>query len=179
MMGWSMLAVLGCCRRCSGRAPTAPRLRVCRRTSQVACDLALVTVLSAMSGGRESQFQSCSSDSWSLPPVCSAGVPGGVFAVVGAFLCRHAEHSRGRLACCGAPWRPGDDRRLRPGLVIAFLGVVGVLAGVLGERVQRARDDLEHTARELDRVRLDQDVILRHLTSGVLTVDADGRRHRT
>src|SRR5205823_12991376 len=33
---------------------------------------------------------------------------------------------------------------------------------------------LDRTARELDRVRIDNDVILRHLTTGVLTVDGAG-----
>src|SRR5207244_5412736 len=61
-----------------------------------------------------------------------------------------------------------------PGMLIAYLGLVGVLSGALGERVRRTRDDLERTARELDRVRVDNDVILRHLTTGVLTVDGSG-----
>lgn len=52
--------------------------------------------------------------------------------------------------------------------------MVGVLSGVLGERVHRTRGDLERTARELDRVRIDNDVVLRHLTTGVFTVDHNG-----
>jgi PAS domain S-box-containing protein len=73
---------------------------------------------------------------------------------------------------------PGDTLATalpRPALLVAFLTVVGVLAGVLGERVRRARHELERTARELDRVRVDNDVILRHLTTGVLTVSGHGR----
>jgi two-component system sensor histidine kinase PilS (NtrC family) len=58
---------------------------------------------------------------------------------------------------------------------VAYLGVLGVLAGMLGERVYRTRADLERTARELDRVRVDNDTVLRHLTTGVLSVDAQGR----
>jgi PAS domain S-box-containing protein len=59
-------------------------------------------------------------------------------------------------------------------MLVAFLAVMGVLAGVLGRRVHAAHDDLERTARELDRVRVDNDVILRQLATGVLTVDAWG-----
>jgi PAS domain S-box-containing protein len=40
--------------------------------------------------------------------------------------------------------------------------------------VRSAHDDLLRTRRELHRVRVDNDVILRHLASGVLTVDAWG-----
>ena len=61
------------------------------------------------------------------------------------------------------------------GLLVAYLLMMGVLSGILGERVQRAREELERTARELDRVRVDNDVILRHLTTGVLTVDGRAR----
>jgi PAS domain S-box-containing protein len=63
---------------------------------------------------------------------------------------------------------------LPTGMLLAFVVIVGVLAGVLGRRVRTAQDDLERTARELYRVRVDNDVILRHLATGVLTVDAWG-----
>jgi PAS domain S-box-containing protein len=62
----------------------------------------------------------------------------------------------------------------KPELLVSFLTMVGVLAGVLGERVYRTRGDLERTARELDRVRLDNDVVLRHLATGVITADHEG-----
>jgi len=52
-----------------------------------------------------------------------------------------------------------------------FLTIVGVLAGVLGERVQRTAGDLERTERELDRIKVDNDAILRHLATGILVVD--------
>jgi two-component system sensor histidine kinase PilS (NtrC family) len=45
---------------------------------------------------------------------------------------------------------------------------------VLGNRVRHADEALARTARELDRVRIDNDVILRHLGTGVLTVDSWG-----
>jgi PAS domain S-box-containing protein len=68
----------------------------------------------------------------------------------------------------------GGDPALAPGMLLAFVVIVGVLAGVLGRRVRAAHDDLERTTRELDRLRVDNDVILRHLATGVMTVDAWG-----
>jgi PAS domain S-box-containing protein len=58
--------------------------------------------------------------------------------------------------------------------MVTFLTIVGVLAGVLGERVQRTAGALARTEKELDRVRIDNDAILRHLATGILTVDATG-----
>lgn len=139
---------------------------------QITADLLLVTAVAAFTGGRESQF---------IPffalVVISGGLlgqlPGGLFA--------------GTMACLAFLGLPSIDQWLgeapavttvsavpAPRLLMAFLGMMGVLAGVLGERVRRTRDDLERTARELDRVRVDNDVILRHLTTGVLTVDGSG-----
>jgi PAS domain S-box-containing protein len=63
---------------------------------------------------------------------------------------------------------------LPTGMLLTFVAIVGVLAGVLGRRVRATHDDLERTTRELQRVRVDNDVILRHLATGVLTVDAWG-----
>jgi two-component system sensor histidine kinase PilS (NtrC family) len=139
---------------------------------QLTADLALVTALAAFTGGQESQFVL-----FFALVVITAGVlgrlPGGAFAAAGA---------------CGAylalPWvvtaleggsLDNPAALPRPGMSIAFLAIVGVLAGVLGERVQRTRAALEQTTRELDRVRVDNDAILRNLTTGVLTVDARGR----
>jgi two-component system sensor histidine kinase PilS (NtrC family) len=171
MMGWSLLA-LGAL---TGLFWSAVRLRRGYRLQtyvQVACDLALVTAIASVTGGRGSQFILF----FGLVVITAGllgGVAGGVFAVVGAFLGLLSIPAVGSMF--GASSGAGDGLLPPPGLMIAFLAVLGVLAGVLGERVRRARADLENTARELDRVRLDQDVILRHLTSGVLTVSADGR----
>jgi PAS domain S-box-containing protein len=139
---------------------------------QLACDLLMVSALSALTGGRASQFVL-----FFALVVISGGLvgrmAGGLFAALGA---------------CGAfltlPWigqwlgaSAGNALEAtlpRPALLLAFLAVVGVLAGILGERVQRTREDLERTSRELDRVRVDNDVILRHLATGVLTSSASG-----
>ena len=138
---------------------------------QLAADLALVTALAAQTGGRESQFVL-----FYVLVVVTGGLmgrlAGGVFAAVGAgaaYLALPALTAAGG----GAGYGPGESM-LPAGMLLAFLAMVGVLAGVLGRRVRAAHDDLERTTRELDRVRFDNDVILRQLASGVLTVDAWG-----
>jgi two-component system sensor histidine kinase PilS (NtrC family) len=140
---------------------------------QLVGDLALVTVLAAVSGGRGSQF----------------ALFFGVIVVTGGLLARVPG---GMLTAGGAaigfvllPWLAtvlaapdaavGAESATPLYATVAYLGVLGVLAGMLGERVHRTRADLERTARELDRVRVDNDTVLRHLTTGVLSVDAQGR----
>jgi two-component system sensor histidine kinase PilS (NtrC family) len=141
--------------------------------AQVVSDLILVSVLAALTGGRESQFAL-----FYALVVITGGLltrlPGGLFTAAAAC---------GSYA--GLPWLTqwlGGTQVIAtsvtlppPGMLVAYLGLVGVLAGALGERVRRTRDDLDRTARELDRVRVDNDVILRHLTTGVLTVDGRGK----
>jgi two-component system sensor histidine kinase PilS (NtrC family) len=140
---------------------------------QLAVDLGLVSGLAAHTGGRESQFVL-----FFALVVITGGIlgrlPGGLFAAAGA--CVAFVALPWLAAAAGSRADPTLVSSLpRPGLILAFLAVVGVLAGILGERAGRTRDDLERTARELDRVRVDNDVILRHLTSGVLTVNREGR----
>jgi PAS domain S-box-containing protein len=139
----------------------------------LAADLALITGLALHTGGRESQFVMV----YALVAITGgllARIPGGLFAAAGSCLAIVALPQLG--VWTGIPSPEGAGSTL-PGAVLLypFLVIVGILAGVLGERVQRTREDLEQTARELDRVRLDNDAILRHLTSGVLTVDAEGQ----
>lgn len=139
---------------------------------QLTCDVALVGALSIWTGGRDSQF-----------------VLFFVLVVItGGLLGRLAGGVLTALASCAVflalPWAmdrlgappvdPTSPAFLRPSMVIAFLAIVGVLSGLLGERVHRTRDALHRTARELNRVRVDNEVILRHLSSGVLTVDDRG-----
>ena len=139
---------------------------------QVAADVALVTVLAALSGGRDSQFVL-----FFALVVIAAGLvgrlPGGLFAALGACLAFFSLPWVGQWLGASAG-NALEGTLPRPALLLAFLAVVGVLAGILGERVQSTRADLERTARELDRVRVDNDVILRHLTTGVLTASGQG-----
>jgi two-component system sensor histidine kinase PilS (NtrC family) len=139
---------------------------------QLAGDVVLVSVLSAWTGGRDSQFVL-----FFVLVVITGGllgrVPGGVLTAAGACVAFLAlpwlERSLG-----AAPIVTSAPAILRPGMVLAFLAILGVLSGILGERVHRTRDALHRTTRELSRVRVDNDVILRHLASGVLTVDQAG-----
>ena len=140
---------------------------------QVATDVAIVTALSALSGGRDSQFVLFFA----------------LVVITGGLLLRVAGGLVMAGAACAAftalPWVSRAlgamhtsstlAASLPPGMLVAYLLMMGVLSGILGERVQRAREELERTARELDRVRVDNDVILRHLTTGVLTVDGRAR----
>jgi len=139
---------------------------------QLAGDVLLVGTLSVWTGGRDSQFVL-----FFVLVVITGGLlgrlAGGVLTAIAA-----------SAVFLGLPWAiarfgappidPGIPAFLRPSMVIAFLAIVGVLSGLLGERVHRTRDALHRTTRELDRVRVDNDVILRHLSSGVLTVDHRG-----
>lgn len=139
---------------------------------QLAGDVLLVGTLSVWTGGRDSQF-----------------VLFFVLVVItGGLLGRLAGGVLTALASCAVfvaiPWAmmrlgappidPSMPAILRPSMVIAFLAIVGVLSGLLGERVHRTRDALHRTTQELNRTRVDNDVILRHLSSGVLTVDHRG-----
>jgi two-component system sensor histidine kinase PilS (NtrC family) len=139
--------------------------------AQLAADLGLVTALAAATGGRESQFVL-----FFALVVITGGLlgrlVGGLFAAVGA--CAAYLMLPSIALALGHPKEGVDALLPPPGMLIAFLMVVGVLAGVLGGRVRRAHDDLQRTARELDRVRVDNDVILRQLATGVFTVDAGG-----
>src|SRR6266581_1859060 len=129
--------------------------------------------LSARTGGRDSQFVL-----FFALVVVSGGLVG---RIAGGFLAAS-------LACVAIVLLPLISRLLgslpsepprgalpAPGMLIAFLVVMGVLSGVLGHRVQNARAELARTTQELDRVRVDNDLILSQLTTGVLTVDVTGR----
>jgi len=157
----SMVWILGCrLRRGAGL----------QMSLQLGVDLALVTWLSACTGGRGSQFVL-----FYALVVITGGVLGRVVGGVGSAM----------AACTGflllprltgIPGGPGPvlEALIRPELMVTFLAIVGVLSGVLGERVQRTAGALARTEKELDRVRIDNDAILRHLATGILTVDAEG-----
>jgi PAS domain S-box-containing protein len=132
--------------------------------AQLGVDLALVTWLAAYTGGRGSQF---------VLFYALVVITGGVLGRVGGGLLAAAGACAGFLAlpALAAPLGGSDDALVKPELMVMFLTIVGVLAGVLGERVQRTAGDLERTERELDRVKVDNDAILRHLATGILVVD--------
>jgi len=135
--------------------------------AQLACDLVIVTVLAALTGGRESQF---------VVFFALVAIAGGLHLQLTGGLVIAAGATLGYLALpwvatwVGAP----TGGAAQPDLQSAFFLMTGVLSGILGRRVHRTRDHLERTARELNRVMVNNDLILKHLTSGVFTVDRTG-----
>ena len=136
---------------------------------QLVADLAFVTWLASYTGGQNSQF---------VLFYALVVITGGMLARVPGSLIVSAAACAAFLALpsLAAPFSTGlpGQALMKPELFVTFLAMVGVLAGVLGERVHRTAGDLERTARELDRVLVDNDVILRHLATGVFTVDETG-----
>ena len=59
-------------------------------------------------------------------------------------------------------------------LHILIFYLVAFIAGYLADRVRKEKAALDDTSRQLRRARLETDDILRHLNSGLLTVDAAG-----
>ncbi len=168
---WAALVVLGGLSAVFALAARTRRFHGVQTFVQIGADLAFITWLAASTGGRESQF---------VLFYALVVITGGVLARLFGGLFASAGACAGYLALpwmasrlTGLPPVPNGDLP-KPELLVAFLTMVGVLSGVLGERVHRTRGDLERTARELDRVRIDNDVVLRHLATGVFTVDHHG-----
>jgi two-component system sensor histidine kinase PilS (NtrC family) len=135
---------------------------------QLTLDVVLITLLSTVTGGMQSPFALF----YVLVAITGGlqlGWIGGLITAVGASLAYHA------LNPAGPGWMNAALTSLpRPGMFSALLLVLAVLSATLQRRSRRDRESLEHAARELDRVRFDNDVILRHLTSGVITLDSTG-----
>src|SRR5213075_2698753 len=136
---------------------------------QLAADLLLVTGMAALTGGAQSPF--------ALLYVLVV-ITGGLQAGLTGALVLAAGASAGLLALNpsgGGLVNPIWNGALpKPTMFAPLLVALGVLAAALRRRVQRAREHLERASRELDRIRFDNDVILRHLTSGVITLDGTG-----
>ncbi len=168
---WAACGVTAAITAASALALRSRRWQAMQAYAQVAADICFVTWLASHTGGRDSQFVLF----YALVVITGgvfARIPGGLFAAAGACA--------GYLAL---PWLAGGAAMAaaagagllpRPELLVSFLTMVGVLAGVLGERVYSTHGDLERTARELDRVRIDNDVVLRHLATGIIAVDQHG-----
>ncbi len=171
VLWWSLIAV-GLLSALWGAGLRLQRGLGLQTAAQLAADVALVGALSVWTGGRDSQFVL-----FFVLVVITGGLlgrlPGGVATAL--VSCATFLLLPRLVAWAGAPVaEPLQEAILRPSMVLAFLVIVGVLSGLLGERVHRTRDALQRTARELNRVRLDNEVILRNLSSGVLTVDERG-----
>ncbi|MEO5617593.1 MAG: ATP-binding protein, partial [Candidatus Eisenbacteria bacterium] len=168
VLWWSLIAV-GLMSAVYGLAVRLQKGLALQTAVQLAGDVALVGALSAWTGGRDSQFVL-----FFVLVVITGGllgrIPGGVITSIVSGAVFLALPWLVRELGAPAP-DPSLPAFLRPSMVLAFLAILGVLSGLLGERVHRTRDALQRTARELSRVRVDNDVILRNLSSGVLTVD--------
>jgi two-component system sensor histidine kinase PilS (NtrC family) len=136
---------------------------------QLSADLLLITAMSALTGGAQSPFALLY-----VLAVITGGLQGGL---AGA-LVTAAAASAGLLALnpsgVGLVNPTWNGALPKPTMFAPLLVALGVLAAALRRRVQHAREHMERTARELDRIRFDNDVILRHLTSGVITLDGTG-----
>ena len=138
-------------------------------TLHLVFDVLFVTALATVTGGQQSPFALF----YVLVAITGglqAGLSGGLLAALGsgiAFLALQADSGGLTSPLMGAALP-------KPNMFGALLLVLGVLSSALRQRVRRAREHLERAARELERVRFDNDVILRHLTSGVITLDGTG-----
>ncbi len=136
---------------------------------QLLGDVAIVTWLASVTGGRESQF---------VLFYALVVITGGLLGELTGGLAAAAASGTAfvllpSLAARAAPVA-GTGHLPPPGMLLAFLGTMGVLAGILGHRVRNTHRELAARTRELDRVRVDNDAVLRHLTTGVVTVDEAG-----
>lgn len=136
--------------------------------AQLAVDVILVTALAAVTGGSQSPFALF----YVLVAITGGlqlGMVGGLITAAAASIAFSLLNPSGPgLASAAITGLP------KPGMFSALLVVLAVLSATLQRGAQKTRERLEHAARELDRVRFDNDVILRHLTSGVMTLDGTG-----
>jgi len=143
---------------------------------QAVGDCVLVTALSSLTGGSDSQFVL-----FYALAVLWAGI---VLETTGGLLIA-------ALASCGylalpmlapllgaAEWATAATSAASPvpasPSLVGFLLILGAAAGTLGERSRRTRQTLARASREVERARLDTDRILESMTSGVLTLDVQG-----
>lgn len=166
VMWWSLLAV-GVLSSLYWLGTVLRRGETAQIYIQLVLDLVIVTALAGLTGGRESQFVV-----FFALVVIAGGLHGRLTG--GLVIAAGASFAYVALPWVGPLLGTSTPGRVRPDLLAAFLAMVGVLSGILGRRVHRTREHLERTARELNRVMVNNDLILRHLTSGVFTVDRTG-----
>jgi two-component system sensor histidine kinase PilS (NtrC family) len=147
--------------------------------TQFLVDVATTSYLVFFTGGAESQF---------VPLYLLSPLLGGVFLSVGGGVLLAALSS---LAYAGfylagrqglMPTTPfglmqglGDSALLlRMLLYVPLLFVVGVIGGYLGRRLNEGRQALADAQAELNRALFDTESILENMSSGLVTVDADG-----
>jgi len=131
---------------------------------QVLLDVALVTGIVHITGGPESGFAPVyilviSTGALLLP------LPGGVLIGVLASMVYFAD----------LVWGYQSVFSLDVALQIGLFTLVALITGFLGDRLRRAGIALGAVESELRQLRLDTSDILANLSTGVLTVDGDGR----
>jgi two-component system, NtrC family, sensor histidine kinase PilS len=131
---------------------------------QVALDALLVTGVVHVTGGGESNF------AWLYILVISEGalllpIAGGLLLAALASILYFAD----------IVW--GHSETLSPavGLQMGLFALVAAATGYLGDRLRRAGAALGQMESELRRLRLDTDEIMATVSSGVLTIDEEGR----
>ncbi len=132
--------------------------------AQVIIDALIVTGIVHLTGGPDSGFASV------YILVISAGalllpLPGGV--LIGGLV--------SILYFADLVWGYQETFNIFVGLRIALFTTVALITGLLGDRLRRAGQALGAVASELAQLRLDTGDILANLSTGVVTVDGDGR----
>jgi two-component system, NtrC family, sensor histidine kinase PilS len=132
--------------------------------AQVVLDAFLVTGVVHLTGGPASGFASV------YILVISAGalllpLPGGV--LIGGLV--------SILYFADLVWGFQETFTVFVALRIALFTIVALITGLLGDRLRRAGQALGAVASELHQLRLDTGDILANLSTGVITVDGDGR----
>ena len=143
---------------------------------QALVDGALITVLSAATGGTDSQFVlfNIALVLWAgLVLETTGGLVVAAVASTGYLLLPMLGGATGPLAWVPAAAGVAAPVPASPSLV-GFLLVLGAAAGTLGERTRLQRQTLDRASREVERARLDTDRILESMASGVLTLDVAG-----
>ncbi len=132
--------------------------------AQVVLDALIVTGIVHLTGGPDSGFASL------YILVISAGalllpLPGGV--LIGGLV--------SILYFADLVWGYQETFTIFVALRIALFTVVALITGLLGDRLRRAGQALGEVESKLQQLRLDTGDILANLSTGVITVDGDGR----
>ncbi len=147
--------------------------------TQLLVDVATTSYLVFFTGGAESQF---------VPLYLLCPLLGGVFLSVGggvllaalsslAYAGFYVAGAQGLMPTTqyGLTQGLGDAAQLlRMMLYVPLLFVVGVIGGHLGRRLKEGSRALETARAELNRALFDTESILENMSSGLVTVDADG-----
>lgn len=132
--------------------------------AQVIFDSLLVTGIVHLTGGPDSGFASVYilviSAGALLLPLFGGLLIGGLASI---------------LYTADLVWGFAEPFTIFVGLRVILFSVVALITALLGDRLRRAGQALGAVASELYQLRLDTDDILANLSTGVITVDGDGR----